>query len=908
MRIHTKKVLRGAILVSVTLVMLWGMSEIVKGNRTLAVACNSNAVNISGSDEDRALCLQDMNDSVKASMTVGYEHYALVDSRDGNTYYVAKLADGNVWMTQNLGLGTTSSTVSLSPNDTDISMSSTFTTLPVAESIVDFDRIDDINYYTVHDGYIEGGNIFIQYGGAGSPRDIVMTMTETQTSPPNAHYRLGNGYPWTVATAQTADYVDPSNQTGINMVPSDSICPAGWKLPSQSDYRTLLEKYDLFVENSGVEGSADISGDLRNIPFLFLRGFPYKIGTEGHYWTSTTSEDNDHYVARVFSLSTNEAGVSYKADELSGVVGAVRCIARSDSDITYTLSYNLNGGSGTIGDNTVSSNRKEIATTVTEVEPTRTHYNFLGWASSDDAMTAEYDGGDGITLGGDKTLYAVWEIVVSDQVVSFEQASVNKTYGDSDFTNAASTTGDGTLSYSSSNTSVADVNSETGKVTINGAGTTVITASATATDYYRAASETYTLTVSKATPTVSFENTTVSKTYLDDNFINLAKATSGGAISYESGDTDVATVDGATGEVTIEGVGTATITATVAATSNYDTASATYTLTVERYAPTIAFANTSVVKTYGDAKFTNAVTTISDGSIAYSSSNTDVATINSATGEVTIMKVGTATITATVSATANYDEASTTYNLTVNKKTSAEPEEVSEIKNGYVTDALSTIALNTLGLVWDNPTEKIKEGNFGYAVKYTENADTTNYTTESFEITVHGVRRVYEVTEGDGETYKQKGDKEIIRFIIDVNHDLFGEGGEVYINGTLLDSQYYTSDAEDDTTVINLTNEYLEALEPGEYEITVFFNDGGVAEADFTVEEADKEEEKEDEEKEDEKEDEEEVVPVPDTGRMNQSNNSTGVGTLIGIAPAGIIASIMIAKYCYAIKRAHRKF
>ena len=193
-------------------------------------------------------------------------------------------------------------------------------------------------------------------------------------------------------------------------------------------------------------------------------------------------------------------------------------------------------------------------------------------------------------------------------------------------------------------------------------------------------------------------------------------------------------------------------------------------------------------------------------------------------------------------------------------------------------------------------------------MKYTENADTTNYTTESFEITVHGVRRVYEVTEGDGETYKQKGDKEIIRFIIDANHDLFGEGGEVYINGALLDSQYYTSDAEDDTTVINLTNEYLEALESGEYEITVFFNDGGVAEADFTVEEADKEEEKEDEEKEDEKEDEEEVVPVPDTGRMNQSNNSTGVGTLIGIAPAGIIASIMIAKYCYAIKRAHRKF
>ena len=55
---------------------------------------------------------------------------------------------------------------------------------------------------------------------------------------------------------------------------------------------------------------------------------------------------------------------------------------------------------------------------------------------------------------------------------------IAKFFGDSSFTNAASTTGTGTITYASDKSAVATVNASTGEVTIKGAGTATITATA----------------------------------------------------------------------------------------------------------------------------------------------------------------------------------------------------------------------------------------------------------------------------------------------------------------------------------------------------------------------------------------------------------------------------------------------
>ena len=90
-------------------------------------------------------------------------------------------------------------------------------------------------------------------------------------------------------------------------------------------------------------------------------------------------------------------------------------------------------------------------------------------------------------------------------------------------------------------------------------------------------------------------------------------------------------------------------------------------MTVNKAGQTVSFTEASVTKVYGDADFTNKATAAGSATITYSSSNTNVATINASTGVVTIRGAGTTTITATAAATTNYNAGSKTYQLTVNK-------------------------------------------------------------------------------------------------------------------------------------------------------------------------------------------------------------------------------------------------
>ncbi|MDD3863583.1 MAG: MBG domain-containing protein, partial [Eubacteriales bacterium] len=114
-----------------------------------------------------------------------------------------------------------------------------------------------------------------------------------------------------------------------------------------------------------------------------------------------------------------------------------------------------------------------------------------------------------------------------------------------------------------------------------------------------------------------------------------------------------------------------------ASETNYDTTKITtgevVVLTVVEGDPQdVSFATTdTMTKTYGDAPFTNAATNASDESNTptYSSSNTNVATVEGNTGVVTINAAGTATITATVpEVEGQYRETSVSYTLTVGKK------------------------------------------------------------------------------------------------------------------------------------------------------------------------------------------------------------------------------------------------
>ncbi len=170
-----------------------------------------------------------------------------IDKRDGKSYWVTKLKDGNIWMTQNLAYDITGET--LNSNTTDLN------------------SIESLAY---QDGYHINGNTIYW-----SPSSSATTINFANTSVPNwqnsntlpysasktddintGHNSLGNYYNWTAAIASN----DSSSMT--SGLAKNSICPKGWRLPiipnlSNNDFANLNELYTdittnpLFFKKSG---------------------------------------------------------------------------------------------------------------------------------------------------------------------------------------------------------------------------------------------------------------------------------------------------------------------------------------------------------------------------------------------------------------------------------------------------------------------------------------------------------------------------------------------------------------------------------------------------------------------------------------------------------------------------------
>ena len=142
-------------------------------------------------------------------------------------------------------------------------------------------------------------------------------------------------------------------------------------------------------------------------------------------------------------------------------------------------------------------------------------------ADKDKAGTYDITQGT-LTLGGNYTIIfkkGTYTVNAKDAQKDFKFAESAKTvtYGDADFTVAATGAAAGsTVTYASTDTSVATVDTKTGKVTIKGAGRTTITAKATATNDYAEGVATYELTISPKTLTAAdlkFTTDTITKVY-----------------------------------------------------------------------------------------------------------------------------------------------------------------------------------------------------------------------------------------------------------------------------------------------------------------------------------------------------------------------------------------------------------
>lgn len=157
----------------------------------------------------------------------------------------------------------------------------------------------------------------------------------------------------------------------------------------------------------------------------------------------------------------------------------------------------------------------------------------------------------------------------------------------------------------------------------------------------------------------------------DDNVFPTLSNPHDVEVTYSSSDTEKATIDETTGEITLAAAGNAIISAVFAGNDTYKAQTVNYTLTVEEVVPKqdpeLAWSANSATVTIGEASSEWNLPTLSNPNnveVTYNSSNTTVATIDN-DGEITLVSAGNATISAIFEGDETYNASTVSYDLTV---------------------------------------------------------------------------------------------------------------------------------------------------------------------------------------------------------------------------------------------------
>lgn len=298
---------------------------------------------------------------------------ALLDNRDYNTYLVAKLADGNWWMAENLRLD---------PNNlvSGASINSTNTNNPTSEFITALENWTTTSYKACN------------YYTDDCINSLSIDVDNIDRSNSTANFGDGALYNWYTATAGNG-----LHNMGRDVTATGDICPAGWHLPTgteNGDFATLstslgglsTEMND-YTTPTGQEMSDKLYSFPYNYTYVTLLDGAYTNSSYNQYWSSTAYSG---YVS--YSMATNLTEVD-PTNAISKYDGApARCMKTVPK---YTITYDGNGAD--IGDmSSASQTNVRAGNTLNLSAPNyiRYYYGFAGWSTDPNAV-----------VGGSSTIY-----------------------------------------------------------------------------------------------------------------------------------------------------------------------------------------------------------------------------------------------------------------------------------------------------------------------------------------------------------------------------------------------------------------------------------------------------------------------------------------------------------------------
>lgn len=217
----------------------------------------------------------------------------LTDNRGGTTrsYTIAKLVDNKCWMLDNLKLGSTTNSITLTPSDSNVAGSFTLPQL--------------ITTRTIDTSTNPGNDYDTPYAYGPVPGD-------TSAGPTNYGYL----YNFSAATAGATRTSLPAGNDA-----QSSICPVNWRLPSGGDWNAATNEFsNLNAGMAGLSGVTDVgytSSNYTGPTFAanWQNNGPFKGVFSSYWWYSFAYQGSYAYL---WSRSTYAPGVNSAHNALFG--------------------------------------------------------------------------------------------------------------------------------------------------------------------------------------------------------------------------------------------------------------------------------------------------------------------------------------------------------------------------------------------------------------------------------------------------------------------------------------------------------------------------------------------------------------------------------------------------------------
>ena len=295
----------------------------VGANLDLLTASGSYSTTIEFAVVPKITCLSaisgNMQDIVATSSYCDGATGTMTDSRDGTTYHVAKLADGKIWMLDNLALDLTDSTVLNNVAAANTNASATSIT-----ALKSGNR-------TAGDQYATSG--VSSNWTTDSFSDPRINMANKDIIPSNAptngagYNKVGGYYNYCAASAGSYCYGNGSSAGTSSGNATEDICPKNWRMPTGGTNGEYAALANIIYGSTGNTADATAIADYRNALSLplsggfFLGSIEY-LGSGGTFWSnSRASSSSDMYY---MSVDTSDVSPSQYYQRQLGM--SVRCL------------------------------------------------------------------------------------------------------------------------------------------------------------------------------------------------------------------------------------------------------------------------------------------------------------------------------------------------------------------------------------------------------------------------------------------------------------------------------------------------------------------------------------------------------------------------------------------------------